>query len=282
MNAVDVQVRKLIAEGEIYGGAASPGLKRLEEQGRGSWRVVEVSLNGLYANGTFAPKEIPGTGYGVIFLAKSSHPGAMLELDINGKWSTFSPGDRLRFPFQSLTIRLGYASPIGAAAKAYLLVSTSPEAWPEESNLFANQVRLPVDLLGETYSSEHVGGAFQQPKTWVTIAEDTDPTLLAYGSAGTFEAHGFTRLRVLIDMLSNGANGLTCDLVPWYWAGGYAAGSWMEQGTERISVPDSDTSGRQYRVLTVPVAGRGLMYFAIRNLTAAARTGVGLVIQGIA
>ena len=278
---INALVQKNLNEAAV-GGAPVGSMAALEAIRANPFvRVVEVSLNELYANGSLAPKRLPLSGYGVIFLAKLSHPGARLQLDINGEWKSFSPGDRFRFPFKDLTVRLGLGSVLLAPQKAYLLVALHPDAWPEESNILAGQGRMPIDLLGETYQDQNLGATFGQVKTFVTVAEDTDPTLLAYGSAGTFEGQGFKKLRVLINGLTNGGNATSFDLIPWYLAGGWGGQAlWHEQGTERISVPDSDSSGQQYRVLVVPWAG-GVGYFSIRNLLATLRTGLGLCIQGI-
>lgn len=276
--AVESMVRTKLDKGAAYGGEASAAVRRIEQQGKGAWRVIQLDLAELALAGVNG-KSFEVTGYGIVFLAKVSHRGALLDLDIGGAWAAFGPGDRLRFPFTNFTVKLNSWSASITPAKAYLLVSLTPESWPEEALLTAWQGQVPIDLLGSSVERPF-GGA--SAYTFVSITEDTDPTLLTYGQQGTFEAHGFKRLQVICDTNSGGANATSFDLVPWYFLGG-SAGSlgWSEQGTERIAVPDTDTSGGRYRILTVPVSGRGLMYFAVRNLLAAARTSIGLVVRGI-
>lgn len=209
------------------------------------------------------------TGVGMLLLRAGSNPGARLELAVNGQSisKTLQPGQRLRGAFNGFTVKRA----VGCArvGRAFLVIFTKPEADLSEPAVM--DAVGPIDLLGVTDPSTG------EPVTYVNVAEDTDPAGAA--PTGSFDISGWSLLRVLIDGNTAGGNFTTSDLVPWNDPG--YAGNWHEQGIDRISIPDSDTSGQRFRSFTLPVAGRGLMYLVPRNLQAAARTGLNLIVQGL-
>lgn len=226
---------------------------------------LDLSDAALTQKGGYSVNE---TGYGVVFLRRGSHPGARLKLNIGGELRSFAPGDSLYGYFEELKLERGDNS---ATSGPYLLaIIRHPSARYVESP--ASVATLPpVTLLG-TFGPTGV------PTAYTTVAEDTDPSGAA--PTGAFDVSGFSAIRVFVDTNSGGGNATSFDLVPWYNPSQTAAG-WHEQGTERVAVPDTDTTGGQYRVVVFNVTGTGRMYLSIRNLLAAGRTGLGFAVQGI-
>lgn len=206
------------------------------------------------------------SGFGLVYLQRGSHPGALLELDCGGTIENFAPGDRVRASFSSVKIRrLPGSSQTGFAR---ILVLLDPTVDYQEAEIL--DAAQPVALLG-TFDDT---GA---PSQYITVTEDTDPT--GSGLASAFDISGWNQIEVWMDGNSAAANATSWDVVP--WCDPAYGGNWHEQGTARLAIPDTDTTGGRFRMFTMSVAGRGRMAFAVRNLLAAARTGVGFAIRGI-
>lgn len=212
-------------------------------------------------------KTIERTCYGLYYSPRGSAAGGLLVVNVGGDLKEFGPGDRITGWIERFDVKRHASSVTTGTARLVML--SSP--WVDIET-FANATApgTATDVLG-TFPTT---GAL----TFITVAEDTDP--VGVNPAGSFSISGFSKIRVLIDTLSAAANATSFDLVPWFSPNNDA--NWFEQGTERVSVPDTDVTGGRYRVLTFNVAGRGQMYFAIRNLLAAARTGLRFIVQGIA
>jgi hypothetical protein len=212
--------------------------------------------------------DVQGQGYGIYGLVQGSHPGARVRLKMNsngGGIPNFAVGRRARGAFGSFTVEPETGCP--AVGKLNLLVMRSPVSDFDEG--MEQGLSQPVQLLG----SQATGGALN----FVTVAKDTDPS--GATPVGSFQIDGCSKLSVLVDGLSAAANATTFDLVPWS-SRQDSGNTWCEQGTQRVSVPDSDTSGTRYRLVTFGCQGKGLMYFAVRNLQGVARTGLGFYVEG--
>lgn len=229
--------------------------------------VEDVNLASLTAA---APSKTIERGcLGLYYSPRGSAAGGLLVLDVGGQLRDFGPGDKITGPIEKFAVSRHLASAPSGNARLVLLSS----AWVDYTSLETDPaLAAPVDLLG---TSGNVPGSTQ---AFITVAENTDPAGL--NPTGSFDVSGWKKIRVLIDTASAAANATSFDLVPWFSPNSNT--QWFEQGTERISVPDTDTTGGQYRVLVLNVSGRGQMYFAVRNLLAAARTGLGFIVQGIA
>lgn len=208
-------------------------------------------------------------GWSIRFLRSGSSPGARLELSFDGNPvnKNFTPGQEVGGGFKGFTLkRAASSSRVGFAR---LAISTSPLAWCAED--FRQDVVQPQALLG----SLNPDGS---PNTYVTVAEDTDPSGVA--PVGSYDFSGWNDLAYLIDGQSAAGNFTTADIV--FWTDPGYLGNWHEEGTlSRISIPDSDTSGARYRSFMRSVRGTGREYPAVRNLQAIARTGLGFIVIGV-
>jgi hypothetical protein len=252
--------------------SAIPDLEELRRTGRqpidkgGGFAVEEFNLSVFTAGSPSRP--IERTCFGLYYSPRGSAAGGLLQVSVGGTLKTFGPGDRITGWIERFELSRAPGSVTTGTVQLVLLQSpfVNIETYPG-----ATAAAAATDLLGSfPANGSPTFGALQ--------AEDTDPSGL--NPAGSFSISGFSKIRVLIDTLSNAANATSFDLVPWFSPNSDA--NWFEQGTERVSVPDTDTSGGRYRVLVFSVSGRGQMYLAIRNLLAAARTGLSFIVQGIA
>jgi hypothetical protein len=213
--------------------------------------------------------EVPAKGFGVFCLVQGTHPGARLRLKLNGLGNgvpNFSIGRRVRGVFENFTVEPEPGCP--TVGKVFLLVLRTPFADMDEGTELGNN--KPSDLLG-SFDGTTI--------TFVSVGSATDPTGAPGSLTGAFQIDGCSKLSVLINGNSNGGNATSFDLVPWC---SRADGSniWLEQGTARVSVPDSDVSGQQYRIVTFTCQGRGWMFFAIRNLLSVSRNALGFYVEG--
>lgn len=249
---------------DAVAGIPSKARKLLSEGG--------VTVHSVELADTDLPKgkqlKVPA-GYAIRFLRHGSNPGARLELSSSGTRVSdfFAPGQVVRGGFDTLVVKLARGG--ARAGKASFGVFKEPSTDLSE-DLIMSAIG-PVDLLGAT----NLAG---DPVTYVTVTEDTDPS--GANPTGSFDASGWELLRIFTDGNSAGGNATTWDFVP-FVNPTYDGTTWHEQTGDVIPVPDSISSGQRYRCFTVPWAGRGLGAFAIRNLLAAGRTGVGLIVQGL-
>lgn len=207
-------------------------------------------------------------GVKVIYRREGSAPGGRLNFVSAGRVTRLYPGCWFKAPVNGGVLQIAENS---ATVGTALFTIIKNEGYDFREPPYDVQPASPTSLLG----SVDAAGTF----TFVTVAENTDPS----GSAaptGSFNVTGFKRIRLLINTLSAAANATSFDLIPWSNPTP-TVDNWFEQGTQRVSVPDTDATGGLLRVVTFDVAGRGLMYFSIRNLLAAARTGLNFMVQGI-
>lgn len=207
-------------------------------------------------------------GWSVRMMRAGSSPGARLEISFDGQTVTknFCPGQELGGGFKGFSLKRAASS--ARVGYARLAISTSPLAWAKED--FKTDVVQPQVLLGALDAT----GA---PSAYVTVAEDTDPS--GATPTGAYDFSGWADLCYLIDGNSNAGNFTTSDVV--FFCDPAYAGNWHEQGTEsRIVIPDADTSGFRYRAFMRSVRGTGRECPAVRNLQAAARTGLGFIVVG--
>lgn len=227
-------------------------------------------------------------GKEVIFLREGSHPGARFTIVSGGVIAGIYPGCRFKVPLTGAQLLLNNYG----ASNGYGAVISSPYTAPGSDNLFLFQ---PGQQSAVFRVIKNDGFDFQEPPYKVDqstpiviladaitglstfVAKDTPPADEA--SNGAFEITGWERIRIMIDTFSNGANATSFELVP--WVDPIRGGIYYQQGTERIYVPDTDVTAGRYRILDVAVCGYGVMYFEIRNLLSASRTGLGFWIWGI-
>lgn len=208
-------------------------------------------------------------GVKVLYRREGSAAGGRLNFISAGRVTRIYPGCWFKAPVTGGSLQIAdNSTTVGTA----LFTIIKNEGYDFREPPYDVQPATPTVLLGTVAADGAV--------TYVTVAENTDPT----GSAnptGSFNVTGFSKIRLLINTLTAAANATSFDLIPW---SNPTPGidNWFEQGTQRVSVPDTDTTGGLLRVVTFDVAGRGLMYFSIRNLLAAARTGLNFCVQGIA
>lgn len=236
----------------------------------GAFDEAVVSLATLAAAGE---QQLPFNKKGVrlIYRKMGSNPGGRLDFISAGRITQLYPGCRVEAPFDGGIMKLGQgSSQVGDALftivklEGYDFREPYSEGGagsvPQSSNIF---------LLGS-----NAGGTI----TYVTVAENTDPS--GAQPTGAFMANGFSGLVLLIDGQSAAANATSFDLIPWFDPN--RDGDWHEQGTQRISVPDSDSSGFRYRVVAYAIQPvNGDVYFSVRNLLAAARTGLNMAVIGV-
>lgn len=237
---------------------------------RGGIRIVEVDLSSAAVAAGTELKAVQG--YGMRLLRHGSNPGARLELSFGNNKATefFAPGQSVRGGFSTASVkRAKNSAQVGKATLALF----NEEFSDLSEDLIVSAIG-PVDLLGSVNNDNTY--------TFVSIPEDTDPATAWGVQGGAFDGSGWEMLRVLIDGQSAAANFTTADLVAWFNPS-YTASTWFECGYDgRYSIPDVDAgAASRYRCLNVPWAGRGVGYFAVRNLLAAGRTGLGLIVQGI-
>lgn len=234
---------------------------------RGGIATVEVDLTASALTAGYELKAVEG--YGLRYMRHGSNPGGRLELKFGNNKATdlFAPGMCVKGGFKTVSVKRAARSAIAGKAMFALLSDRQADV---SEDLIVSAIG-PVDLLGYT-----LNGA---PASFVTVAEDTDPS--GANPTGTFDGSGWELLRVMVDGNSNGGNFTTADVVFWQTPT-YDGTVWFECGTDgRYAIPDTDTSAQRYRSFTVGWAGRGVGYPAVRNLLAAARTGLGFIIQGL-
>lgn len=214
---------------------------------------------------------VPIRGYEVSFLRRVSTPGGLLQIFTGGLSKPFAPGDRLDASFETLQLKLATGS--AAAGTAVLRIALQPQAKYREFQGDGINI-TPTALLGTIGPTGTITPAALQLKDLVPSG----------AQAGAFAISGWSTILVLIDTTSAAGTATTFDLVPWYQApGANASNVWFEQGTERISVPDTNASGGQYRVVCINLSrAQGNCYLAINNLLGAARTGLLLAVLGVA
>lgn len=247
---------------------AEPATK-VTEQG---FEDIELPLADLSTAGA-GGIPLKAGGYGAVFLRRGSTAGALLQLKGTGiQKRPFAPGDSFRGWFTSGDISACLAPGSVTTGTAVLRVFLSPQVWFWEA-----QIDVPVEpvaLLGSITGDGTI--------TYSTIAEDVAPTSLS-GLSGAFNVSGWKRILVLIDTLSNGANATSFELNPFFKPGSYTTGTMFDQGgTALIPVADSNPSGGRYRVVFIDLDGSpGWLYLGVRNLLAAARTGLDMLVLGI-
>lgn len=260
------QLRKIMpVVSELWGKPATP------LNVASAFEVVEIDLAGGNKEDAAYVQAGMGTfereGYGLVFLKRGSSPGAMFELKVGGTLKQFGPGDKFTGYFTQVGLRRAVGSATTGVAR--IMVLRSPLA--DFAECIELESSAPVPLVG---TFDPTTG---RPTAYAPIAEDTDPT--GVGLASAFDISGWRVIEVFLDGLTNAGNATSFDLVP--FVDPAYLGDWHEQGTGRISVPDSDTSGFRFRHVVVNVDGRGLMAYAVRNLLAAARTGLGIAVRGV-
>lgn len=204
------------------------------------------------------------SGHGLVYRRQGSNPQGRLTIEIGGDVTELYPGMQLMGRFDAFRVRR--ASSSGTSGQARLVILERPDVTYQEPQDAVGLPFDPVDLLGVSSTN-----------TYIDVAEDTQPS--GASPVGSFTFTGFSKLRVLVNTLSDGDNATTFDLIPWFQPANNA--NWFEQGLARISIPDTDVTKYQYRVFTIDVSGSGKMYFEIRNLLEAARITLGFIVQGI-
>jgi hypothetical protein len=244
--------------------SAAPVLK-LDQSG-----FVDVSIDLSTAAIAGVGQMFPYRGFEVTFLRRVSTPGALLQIVVGGMSAPFAPGDKLDAHFENLVVKLAAGSV--AAGTAVLRIALQPQAKFREFQGDTISVS-PAALLGTISPTGVITPAALQLKDLVPSG----------AQAGAFNIGGWSTVLVLIDTTSNAGTATTFDLVPWYQtAGANATNVWFEQGTERVSVPDTNASGGQYRVVVLRLSrAQGNCYLAINNLVAAARTGLLMAVLGV-
>lgn len=218
-------------------------------------------------------------GFGIQFLRRGSTPGALLQLSGGvGMKAPFAPGDSFGGRFDTGKIVLKLAPGSAEAGTALLRVWTQPRTWFRES-----PVEVPIKCVPLMGGLTDAG-----VPTYVTINEDVDPNSgLIPGTSGSFNIGGWSRILVLIDTTSNGGTATSFALCPFYSPPSTLASPpalWFDQGgTALIPVADSaPVSGGRYRVVEINLSqAQGYMYLGVRQLLAAARTGLDLCVLGV-
>ncbi len=233
---------------------------------RGGVTVAEVNLadSGL-ANG-FDLKAVQG--YAMRFMRHGSNPGARLELSFGGNMATkfWAPGQVIRGGFDNAQLKRAAGS--ARIGKATFAILNEPDTDLAEDLIIG--ALGPVDLLGTTT----VDG---DPATWVTVAENTDPNAAYASQAGAFDGSGWELLRVFV----KGTDVTTAD-VHFFFNPSWTGTTWMHASIDGVfQLPDSPTSGFDYRVFTVPWSGRGIGCPAVYSLLPGGLTGLDFIIQGI-
>lgn len=235
---------------------------------RGGINILEVPLtDAALTSGGYELKGAGGSS--LVILKHGSNPGGRIDVTFGrSKAVPMAPGQRVKGGFKSAVLKLGKNS--ARAGKLTLAVLPDWQVDFSEDQLVS--AIGPLDLLGATDKD----GA---PLNFVPVTEDTDPS--GANPVGSFDGSGWELLRVMVDGNSAAGNFTTADVVFWQTPT-YDGTVWFECGFDgRYSLPDTDTSAGRYRSFTVGWAGRGLGYPAVRNLLAAARTGLGFIIQGL-
>lgn len=234
---------------------------------RGGVRVVEVDLTDTKLASNL---DLLARGHSLRFLRHGSHPGARFELSFGGVKATdlFAPGMCIRGGFTGASVKRAKG---GARVGKALLAVLSDELADLTEDLIINALG-PVDLLGST----DVNG---DPATggWVSIPENTDPTL-AYGNqTGAFDGAGWELLRVFLK-----ATDITTADVHFFHNPSWVGSTWFHCTYDgKFSLEDSPTSGFDYRTFMVPWAGRGVGCPAVYNLLPGGLPGVDMIIQGV-
>lgn len=141
-------------------------------------------------------------------------------------------------------------------------------------------------MSGSTFTAlETVTGATSGATAVVSATSNS----VAIGTGGPtmFDASGFSRVRVLLDTNSAGANATSLILNPWVYEPIVSVGlgnsslNWFDGSISQVAVPDSGTTAQRYRSVVLDVAGRGYVFLQILSLLASARVSLGLIVQGI-
>lgn len=247
----------------VQGGDDGQRIRRLS---RGGVMPFELDLSdSKLAQG----KELEGVrGYGLRFLRHGSSPGGRLELSFGGNVATkfFAPGMIIRGGFDNVTAKRAKQS--ARIGKVTLAVLNDPDADLGE-DLVINALG-PQNLLGACDDDGN-------PVDWVTVDEDTDPDA-AYGTqVGAFDGTGWELLRVLVK-----ATDVTAADVHFFFNPSWTGTTWFHASVDGPYIfADSPTTGHDWRVFTVPWAGRGVGCPAVYNLAPGALTGLDFIIQGI-
>lgn len=213
--------------------------------------------------------ELAGTGrnleggYGLLYRKRRSSPGGILEIP-TFDLPDFAPGDVIEGFFEQCVVKRSSRS--AQVGRAQLLIFTRPDVRLVEPPEVRGLLYDPIDLLGTSSTP-----------TFISVTEDTQPS--GASPTGSFSISGARRIRVLMDGRTGGVDATEWDVIWWHREPNSAI--WYEVGTERISIPDSAATGYRYRSFLYEVRGNGLLYPEVRNLLAAARTGVGFIVQAV-
>jgi len=204
-----------------------------------------------------------GAGTELIYRREGSVRQGRLDVSFGGAvFRDFAPGMRIKGRFGDFqAVRAARSATVGRAELVVLDHSEVSLYEPEEVQGLAHD---PVNLLG----------VMGDPPTYVTVAEDTQPT--GATPTGSFVMDGFSQIRLFI----SGTGLTTVTLVPWIMVAGTGS-VWYEQGSQRVDVADSLATGYPTRVLTWDVIGTGSMFFEVRSLLPAGLTGLGQIVQGL-
>jgi hypothetical protein len=236
---------------------------------RGGIAVVEVALADAAGNRIAGGFELKGLeGYGLRCLRHGSHPGGRLELSFSGNKSTdlFAPGMCIKGGFTNVFAKRA----AGSARIGKLSLAVLKERQVDLTEDLIISAIGPVDLLGTT-------DANGDPAAWVTVPEDTDPNAAFGTQVGAFDAAGWELLRVYLK-----ATDITTADVHFFHNPSWVGTTWFHASIDGVfQMPDSPTSGHDFRTFMVPWGGRGVGCPAVYQLNPGALTGVDFIIQGV-
>lgn len=258
-------ISQLVTQNQANNNVARPEMKPARPMNEGNpFTIVSFDLSdSRLASGL----QVKTQGYGLLYKRDASNLGGRLHVNLGGRIDDLYPGARIRGYFQDPTFFLSSRSALSGPAN--LLVLGTPDAD------FIEPIAPPgvevtsggaLDLLGNSIAG-----------TYTSVAQSTQPS--GASPAGSFNANGYSRVRLLIDAdpAASGTPATSFDIIPWFQDP--VSGRWYEQGSERISFPDSATTHYRYRVATIAVAAAGKVYFEIANLTNV--TSLGFIAQGV-
>lgn len=259
----------------------SPPPARSSESFGAGFSEREITI-GTDVTRTGGWRQLPNCkGKKFVYRRGGSFPGGAFQLRLNGQnMGDIFPGTIITAPFETAEIQMHPRSCRGGKARFTTFANPS-DGIVESAN--DGIYFEPYDLLGSVgLGPDHAAfGA----TSFVTIAEDTALNT----STQVFDVTGVRKLRVWLDMVSAAAAATTVDLVPKVVVSADAVLTIVDNAMGRISVPDSSSSGEQYRVLSVDIDAlvpktlpqQFLLGFEVRNLLAAARTSVGMCVEAI-
>lgn len=232
----------------------------LDKGGGFTDHLIDLSATGINTTGY----TVDSAGYGIIYRREGSNPQGRLNLDIGGVVYDFYPGAAIKGYFTKATaIRSARSSTVGPAR--LVVLGRSDAEFIEPSVELPGEPVSPVDLLGNSVTP-----------TWVTVPENTQPA--GATPAGSFITTGWKTIRLLLD-INDGTAGTSLDIVPWVREPN--SGLWFEQGTQRVSIPDSDTTAYRYRVVTFDTFGAARMYFQPVLVLPAGVVNINQIAQGL-